>query len=553
MSLTVSQARAWDPSFLDKLATGLDNGNTSYESQLDKALREAEEEHSRGSGKEADARLAAAQKEHSMGMRIAKAIDAGVASLRAGATRMGDARNVALARVDDALQEKFEVSDAWKVTLSAAQANDKNAPARRDHHQSLVEDGRHKLVEADEAVSFDLDAKFDEIKAWSKDEAQGDDYEPPSLQGKSPEEVSKIVHSAEFQEWMKEHPDAAKPILDAAVDAGQLDPAGDVYKPFLQGYWQREALEAAGIDLSTWDPSKGAQANAETIRKVYEYYGKLFLDHPELQWAGMANMIGPSFAGAFYDLDAMQKVAQQLNDKMPDIPGIPQEIKDRIHQLANMPASELKFYQTTLLSMQKEIFMDQAAMHEAYLNGGTAEIDRMRAAGLLDDRAQGAWKQIAEGTATGNQDLIASGNKDLLYREQWQIIADDYDTMRNHPGTGGVVTWGMTMLGAPSIPGAHSYAEIFPETFTFDPWGPGSIEVRTPFPDGNISYSDQRWNLIERDTLPAYQNLLRDNPDLARQIIASNFNERMDNQRISNQIDDIVKRFIDGWDVNFKR
>ncbi|MBB4854390.1 hypothetical protein HNP40_001777 [Mycobacteroides chelonae] len=553
MTLTVSQARSWDPSFLDKLATGLDNKNTSYEGQLDKALREAEEEHSRGSGNEADARLAAAQKEHSMGMRIAKAIDAGVASLRSGGARLSGARNVAIGRVDDALQEKFEVSDTWKVTLSAAQANDKNAPARRDHHQSLVEDGRHKLVEADEAVSFDLDAKFDEVKAWAKDEAQGDDYEPPPLQGRSREEVAQIVKSAEFQEWMKEHPDAAKTILDAAFDAGQLDPNDPMYKNFLQGYWQREALEATGIDPSTWDPSKGAEANADTIRKVYEYYGKLFLEHPELQWAGMANMIGPSFAGAFFDLDQMQQVAKQMEANLPNIPGIPDEVEDRIHQLARMPASELQFYQTSLLSMQKEIFMDQAAMHEAYLNGGTAEIDRMRAAGLLDRDTQNAWKQIAEGTATSNRDLIAQGNAQLLHREQWDIIADDYDRMRNHSATGGVVTWGMTMLGAPSIPGAHSYAEIFPETFKFDPWGPGSIEVKTPFPDGNISHADQRWKLISQDTLPVYQSLLRDNPDLARQIIESNFNQRMDNQRIGNQIDDIVKRFIDGWKVEVHR
>lgn len=548
MTLTVSQARAWDPSFFDKLATALDTGNTSYENQLDTALREAEEEHNRGSGQEADARLAAAQKEHSMGMHIAKAIDAGVASLRAGASRLTDARNVALARVDDALHEHFDVSDSWKVTLSASQANDKNAPARRDHHQGLAEDGRHKLVEADEAVAFDLDAKFDEIKAWAKDETQGDDYEPPSLQGKSAEEVSKIVNSPEFQEWMKEHPDAAKPILDAAVDAGQLNPAGDLYRNFLQGYWQREALEAAGIDVSTWDPSKGAEANSETIRKVYEYYGKLFLDHPELQWAGMANMIGPSFAGAFYDLDAMQQAAKQIEANLPNIPGIPDDVKENIHKLANMPASELQFYQTTLLSMQKEIFMDQAAMHEAYLHGGTAEMDRMFRAGLLDDKTQTAWKQIAEGAATNNQQLIEAGNKQLLHREQWDIIADDYDRMRNHPGTGGVVTWGMTMLGAPSIPGAHSYAELFPKTIDL----PFGYEATTPFPNGNISNADQRWQLITQDTLPAYQKLLHDNPELAQQIIGSNFNQRMESQRLSNQIDDIVKRFIDGWDIRHK-
>ena len=77
----------------------------------------------------------------------------------------------------------------------------------------------------------------------------------------------------------------------------------------LRDLWAQVAADRAGIDLEGWDPSAGAFANEDTIVAVYEYYGQLFLDHPELQWAGMANMIGPSFAAGFFDLDAMGDLA----------------------------------------------------------------------------------------------------------------------------------------------------------------------------------------------------------------------------------------------------
>ncbi len=45
-------------------------------------------------------------------------------------------------------------------------------------------------------------------------------------------------------------------------------------------YWRQRALERAGI--GKWDPSEGFDANRDNIAKVYEYYAKLYVGHPEL-------------------------------------------------------------------------------------------------------------------------------------------------------------------------------------------------------------------------------------------------------------------------------
>ena len=153
------------------------------------------------------------------------------------------------------------------------------------------------------------------------------------------------------------------------------------------------------------------------------------------------------------------------------------------------------------------------------------------------------------------------GNTALLYREQNEIIADDYDAMRNHPG-GEAVTYMVTLAGEPSIPGAKSYAEVFPFTFSVESPGPENVpftnwdnpaqfrtDFTTGFPAGNISDADQRWALIQQDTLPAYQDLLATDPGRAQQIIASDFDDRVEQYRPTNNIPGIMDRFLDGFDA----
>lgn len=260
-------------------------------------------------------------------------------------------------------------------------------------------------------------------------------------------------------------------------------------------------------------------------------------------------MIGPSFAGGFYDLAAMRDIAKAV--KGPAGVMLPDQIEGMTRAIAGMSDEELAYYEQKFLSMQKEIFEDQAPMHEAYLHGGTAEVDRIHRAGLLDQKTAHAWSQIDRGVSREDPQLVREGNTQLLNREQMDIIADDYDEMRSRPVTGEAVTWLLTTVGTPSIPGAQGYPEVFPLESSLDNghYIPGEATVVTPFPEGNIADKVQRWNLIEDDTLPAYQDLLANNPDKARQIIASDFNARIEDQRLSNKVGGIVERLLHDWEV----
>jgi hypothetical protein len=373
------------------------------------------------------------------------------------------------------------------------------------------------------------------------------------LNGMTPEERQEYLGSDEFRQWALDNPEGAKAAMDAAADSDLIDKNSEEYADFLSSYWNNQAMLDMGIDPSTWDTSKGTEHNWETIKKVYDFYGQAYLSNPDLQWAGMANMIGPSFAGGFKDMAMLRDIAQQIADNPAS--DVPLPILDQIEQLAGMTDEEIRYYETSMLDMNKEIFLDQARQHEAYMNGGIDEINRLRDSGAIDSKTAESWAKID----SGDPELIQEGNTSLLYREQNEIIADDYDNMRNHPG-GEAVTYLVTLAGEPSIPGAKSYAEVFPYTFSVESPGPENVpftnwdnptqfrtDFTTGFPDGNISNADERWELIRQDTLPAYQDLLATDPARAEQIIASDFNDRVDQYRPINNIPGIMDRFVDGF------
>jgi hypothetical protein len=346
-------------------------------------------------------------------------------------------------------------------------------------------------------------------------------------------------------------------MLDGARAAG-VDPRR--YAALLLQYWLVKAANDAGVDLSKWDPAAGFDGNADTVLKVYRLYGEFFLEHPELQWAGMANMIGPSFAGGFADLDSMKDFARSLSDKINSLPlparlALPLELRE-FAKLGSLSASELRFFESKFLAMQKHIFIDQGAMHEAYLTGGQAAIDEMRAAGLIDDNAQSAWRKIASGDPAQVQD----GNAALLNREQNQVIDKQYNDMyQRNPPIGRIMTYAMTAVGAASIPGTKTPAQYSPLTVDATVPLPGpvpftyekvKVQVATPLPDFNIADKGARWDYIAHDTLPAYQRLLREHPEQARAIIASPVEDRLARQRLAQRWPQLAQHMLNDWDVD---
>jgi hypothetical protein len=221
--------------------------------------------------------------------------------------------------------------------------------------------------------------------------------------------------------------------------------------------------------------------------------------------------------------------------------------------------------------MQKAIFSDQMPMHEAYLAGGLDGIEELYDAGLIDTATLNAWRDIDSGDAA----RVAAGNEQLLYREQHDIIGQAYDDMRNYHGpVGQTMTYVMGAIGAPGIPGAQTLGQYDPLTFGGRVQAPGldsgpvdlpftdidlpgvstprpygQLDVTTPLPAGNISNFDTRWDLIEHDTLPAYQKLLAENPELVEELLTAPVDERIDDARLGNNIDDILARLAD-WEVD---
>ena len=376
------------------------------------------------------------------------------------------------------------------------------------------------------------------------------------LEAMTPQERAAFLASDEFRDLATADPEGTKEALDQAFDDGLFEDDPQPYADYLEQYWIDQALREAGIDPAEWDPTQGFEGNEEIITKVYEYYGQLYLDNPDLSWAAMANMIGPSFAGGFADLGMMREIAQRVEQGAQVLP---EPDRTLMRELASMSDEDLKFYETSLLSMQQEIFFDQGSMHQAYVDGGIEEIERMHAAGLVDDNALQAW----EGIDSGDPDRVADGNHRLLWREQNQIIVDDYQNMYHHMPTGPAVTYGMTLIGAPTIPGARTFGEVFPVTVDVETAGPqnipftsrdnplqGTVTVTTPLPNGNVADQSSRWALIEQDTWPAFTDLSEDE---IRTIVESDFDTRLQEGRPSHNVDEIVLRLLRGFDVDARQ
>ena len=169
--------------------------------------------------------------------------------------------------------------------------------------------------------------------------------------------------------------------------------------------------------------------------------------------------------------------------------------------LARKAAGDLGYYETKFLTMQKKIFEDQAGCTRPTCDGGMDDRGILRRR-IIDSATLQAWQQIDK--ASGRRDaprrgcaIADVGNRALLFREQHDIIDRFYVRMLGVPVADGPgFTYLLTLAGAPSVPGAHSYPEQYP--LRVDARLPRvAISAQTPLADGNIAVFADRWKLID--------------------------------------------------------
>jgi hypothetical protein len=256
------------------------------------------------------------------------------------------------------------------------------------------------------------------------------------------------------------------------------------FRALLWQYWIVRAAEDAGVSLSEWDPQRSADANRAAIFAVYDFYARLYLQHPDtLRWMGFANIGAPAFAAGMLDLGSVP---------------------------------ELRWFSSMLMSMQKHIFMDLGAMHAAYLHGGIAAVEEMRDAGIIDPETTAAWADPAQAVL------------EFSSREQNLVIAEQFDRMRARllpPGE--VVTYAITMAGPMPVPGGRTPAQYLPL-------------FGGPLPAFNYADREARWDFLSNDTVPAYERLAK---DTVQRIVQRPFADRVADYRAAARLLDLIIPF----------
>jgi hypothetical protein len=252
----------------------------------------------------------------------------------------------------------------------------------------------------------------------------------------------------------------------------------------------------------------------------------------------MASLVGPSFYAGFMDIGFFPDAARRL---VRDLFG-------RASRRLSIDAEgDLGFYETTFLTMQKKIFEDQATMHEAFLTGGLEEIERLYRAQIIDLATLTAWRQIEAGRHGGTATALDSGNRTLLWREQRDIINRFYLAMLGYRAPEGrLLTYAMTLVGAPSVPGALSYPQVYPLVLSARISG-AAIRLTTPLARGNIAEFGDRWNLIEQDTFPDYLRFVREHPSEAHRLAETPVSVRARRFRIRDRSWALLGRALTRW------
>ncbi|WP_069162995.1 hypothetical protein [Nocardia altamirensis] len=315
------------------------------------------------------------------------------------------------------------------------------------------------------------------------------------------------------------------------------------YAALLYQYWLVDATNQAGIDLRSWDPRAGVEANRANLINSYRYYENLQLSHRELQWAGMGGQVGADFGGGLVDFELMGNIYA--------LPGLSESARGVVaavdqaagpQAVAQLPRGllalaeagslitpdDLRHLIGMILVMQKNIFSDLMPMHDAYVTGGLPALAEFQAAGLFDADVMQAWQDVA----SGDEGRIAAGNAALLRREQSWAIRDQWDATRNYKGSvGEAITYASGAAGSPSVAGVAPPRQFRPVRMpiTMADGRPGILTL--PLPEWNWSDFDSRWDYITSELLPKYTFQVENNWPALEAVMRTPYEIQMETHR----------------------
>ena len=182
------------------------------------------------------------------------------------------------------------------------------------------------------------------------------------------------------------------------------DETTDSAQSQLVDHYRLISLSNAGVNKEDWQPAAGYKQNRAIIQNIYEYYKALFNNSSvpdKFLWAGLGRLAGSAVLGG---LD---------NDVSFDVD--PSDVT------------------IAMVNVGKNIFMDLAWQHEAYLDLVVANANTDTFLSALDyydqnfpakNKYKDAWNTIISGDTV-------SGNVALLENEQASIVQPAYDGLLN--------------------------------------------------------------------------------------------------------------------------
>jgi len=361
------------------------------------------------------------------------------------------------------------------------------------------------------------------------------------------------VHSA-----LPTDPAELRTLLDQA--RGQAV-APSRYAALLYQYWLVDTTTAAGIDLATWNPRLGVEANRQNLIKSYTFYEQLQLKHRELQWAGMAGQVGADFGGGLidfelatnvYDWTRLQALANAIVGQANQAgAGLVEQLPAGLRALARVGSTvtpdDLHLVLGNILVMQKNIFSDLMPMHRAYVAGGLAPLEEMRAAGLFGDDVLDAWRDIA----SNEPDRIAEGNAVLLQREQGQVIKEQWDRTRAYKGdVGEAITYVSTVGGSPSVAGVVAPRSFRPIEISNRLADGRTATLTTPLPSWNWAEYEPRWDYITTELLPKYKDLVTHDWPALERILRTPYETQLETHRPLMSIPSLLQAAAAGTKVS---